>query len=150
MANGAQLLGDKELAKLLKTAWRACAAEGSASGGQRWLHSPSSKLLDRSALKQSGLLRKSLNKKLKTYPEKMTVVGIIGPRTSVVGEFEGKKRWPVKYAHLQEKGFIDESGKFIPPQPFLGPAMESTEGQALGIMRDKLAAGVLKEASQND
>src|SRR4051812_39168403 len=79
------------------------------------------------APKQSGLLRKALGKKVKSYAASETAVGIVGPRNNVVGEFKGKKRWPAKYAHLVEGGHIDENGNPVPPQPFLRPAFDETQ-----------------------
>lgn len=143
--SGMTLLGDKQLARTFRTLGERVqrkhlrAAVNAAS-------TPVNKAAKAKAAKESGLLKKSLGKKVKTYPERMTVVGIIGPRTNVVGEYQGKKRWPAKYAHLVEKGFIDRAGNFVPPQPFLEPAMAETEGQAKAVMKDKLAAGVVKEA----
>ncbi len=98
--------------------------------------------------KESGTLKKSLGRKIKTYVEAQTVVGIIGPRTDVVGEWKGKKRWPAKYAHLVEGGHVDQYGNYIQPKPFLRPAYEATEGQAINVMSSKLAEGVTREASK--
>jgi len=96
--------------------------------------------------RQSGLLRKARNKRIKTYKDQARVVAIIGPRRDVKGEFEGKPRVPWRYAHLVEGGHVTDDGKHIPAQPFLRPAFEETQGQALGIMKTKLGDGVTREA----
>jgi HK97 gp10 family phage protein len=145
--SGMELFGDKALARTFKglgqrVQRRVLRQAVNAAG------TPVAKAAKSKAAKESGLLKKSLGKKLKTYPERMTVVGIIGPRTNVTGEHNGKKRWPAKYAHLVEKGFINRAGEFVPPQPFLEPAMAETEGQAKAVMKSKLAAGVVKEAAR--
>lgn len=98
--------------------------------------------------KESGTLKKSLGRKIKTYKDTQTVAAIIGPRTSVTGTWKGRKRWPAKYAHLVERGHIDEKGNFVPPKPFLKPAYDSTEHQALNVMSNKLAEGVTREAAK--
>lgn len=144
---GLQLFGDKALKrtfermgervqrKLLRQAVSAAAT-------------PVNKAAKQNAAKESGLLKKSLGRKLVTNKRRQSVTAIIGPRRNVVGEYKGKPRKPSRYSHMVEKGFIDRSGKFVPPQPFLAPGMASTQRQAVGIMRDKLAAGVVKEAAK--
>jgi hypothetical protein len=47
-----------------------------------------------------------------------------------------------------EGGHIDANGNHVPAQPFLRPAFDETQGQALDVMKDKLAAGVVKEAQR--
>jgi HK97 gp10 family phage protein len=109
---------------------------------------PITKAARAKAPKESGLLRKSMGKKVKTYPKTMTVVGIVGPKTSIIGEHKGRKRWPAKYARLIERGHIARDGSFVPPQPFLGPAMAETQGTALDTMKGKVAEGVIREATK--
>jgi HK97 gp10 family phage protein len=147
MAKGMDMKGDKALAKTLKRLGvrvqrRVMRQAVNAAT------TPIVKAARSRAPKRSGLLKKSLGKKVRTYAEKMTVVGIVGPRTNVVGEHEGKKVRPALYSHLVERGFIAADGSFVPPQPFLEPAMAEAEGQAVDIMREKLAAGVVKEAQK--
>lgn len=98
------------------------------------------------APQQSGLLKKSLGKKIKTYKRAGTVVGLVGPRTDVQGEYQGEKRVPWRYAHLVEDGHVDAKGNPIPAQPFLRPAFDETQGQALDTMSTKLGEGVTREA----
>jgi HK97 gp10 family phage protein len=142
-----ELFGDKELAKVFKTLGDRVQRRV-LRGAVNAASTPVSRAAKSKAPKESGLLKKSIGKKVKTYPDRGVVVGIIGPKTSVVGEYKGKKRWPAKYAHLREKGFINAVGEFVPPEPFLGPAMERTKGQQISIMQEKLAAGVIKEAAR--
>ena len=100
------------------------------------------------AAKESGLLRKSLGKKIRTYKQSGTVAAIIGPRTDVEGEYKGEIRKPKFYAHLVEGGHIDANGNHVPAQPFLRPAFDETQGQALEVIKEKLAEGVVKEAKK--
>jgi HK97 gp10 family phage protein len=97
---------------------------------------------------ESNTLKKSMGKKIKTYKATGTVAAIIGPRTDVQGEHNGQVRIPKFYAHLVEGGHIDANGNHVPGQPFLRPAFDETQGQALGVMKEKLADGVAKEAKK--
>lgn len=148
MANaGIQLLGDKELMKLFRQLGPRVQRR-ILRPAMNVAATPVVKAAKSKAAKRSGLLKKSLGKKVKTYPDHGTVVAIVGPRTSVVGEVKGRKHWPAKIAHLVEKGHIARDGSYVPPHPFLGLAFGESEGQALGVMKDKLAEGVVKEAAK--
>lgn len=100
------------------------------------------------APKQSGLLKRSLGRKVVTNTKRQSVTAIIGPRKKVQGEHKGKPRKPSRYAHLAEKGHIDAHGNYIPGQPFLNPAMAEQEGAALNTLKQKLGAGIAKEAAK--
>lgn len=100
------------------------------------------------APKESGLLRKSLAKKTTINRKRASVATIIGPRKSVVGTHKGKPRKPSRYAHLAEKGFINEQGEHVPPQPFLNPAMQEQQGAALNVLQTKLGEGIEREAKK--
>jgi HK97 gp10 family phage protein len=90
------------------------------------------------APRESGLLKKSLGKKIKTYAARNRVVGIAGPRKETVGEYKGKLRRPVRYAHLVE----------MRHQPFMRPAFDQTKGEMITIMKSELAEGVVREAAK--
>lgn len=148
MANAPmQLFGDRQLERVFKTL------------GER-VHrkllrqavnvaaTPVVKAAKQNAKKESGLLKKSLGKKIVTNTKRQSVTAIIGPRRDVTGTYKGKVRKPSRYAHLVEKGHIDQAGRYIPAQPFLNPALASTQSQSLGILQSKLADGVVKEASK--
>jgi HK97 gp10 family phage protein len=144
---GMEMFGDKALAKLFRELGprvqrRALRPAVSAAA------TPIVKAAKAKAAKRSGLLKKSLGKKIKTYADKGMVIAVIGPRTGVNGEVNGKKYVPAKIAHLIEKGHIARDGSYVPGQPFLGPAYAETEGQALGVIKDKLAESVVKEAAK--
>ena len=65
---------------------------------------PMSKAAKRNCPKEMGLLKRSIGKKIKTY-KSGAVWGGVGPRKETVGFGpDGRKRWPVKYAHLVEYG----------------------------------------------
>src|SRR5262249_53382629 len=52
----------------------------------------------------TGLLRKSLIKKLVTYKARNTVVGIIGSNRATASVINGKRYRPANYIHLVEHG----------------------------------------------
>lgn len=52
----------------------------------------------------SGLTKESLGCVVRKYPQSHTVIAVIGPRGSVVGESHGKKHVPARIAHLIENG----------------------------------------------
>lgn len=54
--------------------------------------------------KRTGLLRKSLGRKVKSYRGGAIIVGIIGPRRGFRTVYNGVPINPVKYAHLVEYG----------------------------------------------
>lgn len=147
--NGFTLTGFKELEKTFKTLGDRVQRKVSRQAVNA-ATTPIVKAARQKAAKESGLLKKSLGKKVRTYVERKTVMGVVGPRKDFTGEFNGKKRWPAKYAHLVEKGHVTEDGVHVPAQPFLRPAFDQTQGEALGVMTDKLAEGVLREAKKGN
>jgi hypothetical protein len=71
------------------------------------LNAEGSKVVTQSKLmvpKSTGLLKKSIGKKTKTYTQTGNIVVVVGPRTSFRQMVSGKPRDPVKYAHLVEFG----------------------------------------------
>ena len=128
-------LGERVHRRLLKQAVNAAAT-------------PTVKAARRKAPKQSGLLKRSLGKKVVTNKKRMSATAVIGPRRQTQGEYKGRTRKPSRYSHLSEKGFINRHGVFVPPKPWLHPAMAETQGQAVSVMQQKLAAGVAKEAAR--
>lgn len=54
--------------------------------------------------KQTGLFKRSMGKKTKTYTQTGNIIVIVGPRTGYRQVIGGKPHDPVKYAHLVEFG----------------------------------------------
>lgn len=84
----------------------------------------------RLAPKETGLLRRSIGSKVKTYPSGVTVA-VVGPRLGFRKEVLRKRNRPfapasmanpVKYAHLMELGT-----RSLPARPFLAPALRAGE-----------------------
>jgi hypothetical protein len=111
---------------------------------------------------ESGLLKKSIGKKIKTYKRTNTAVALVGPRKQTVGEYKGKPRKPSKYAHLVERGtkahkitvvFKDgHKATFSHPgskaKPFLKNAQETSLSQYQSICKARVAEGVIKEGQK--
>lgn len=138
------LHGDKELAAIIRTLpdkvqrklLRRAVTKGS---------TPVLRRAKQLAPRRSGLLRRSLKRKIKTYKGGV-VVAVIGPDKNVSGVVGKRKHTPGKIAHLVEYG---HGGKHpAPPHAFLEPALESTKAQAVAIMEDTLRQGIISEASK--
>ena len=125
--NGMTLLGDKELEKVFRTlgdrVQRRVTRQAVNAAATPVLRSARAKAPNR-----SGLTKKSLGKKVKTYPQSGHVVALVGPKTNVVGEVDGKKHWPAKIAHLVEGGHINSDGSTTAPHPFMRPAFDESSG----------------------
>ena len=103
--------------------------------------SPITKAAKRKAPVETGLLKKSIGNKVKTYRSGV-VWGGVGPRVGFKTEMpDGGYRNPVKYAHLVELGT-----KHSPAQPFLRSALDEQRAAALAILATKIRAGIEKEA----
>ena len=145
MAKGMEIFGSRELERTFKTLGERVqrkllrqAVNAAAT--------PVVKAAKSNAAKDSGLLKKAMGKKIVTNTKTQSATAVIGPRRDVSGMVNGKVRKPSRYAHLVEKGFIDEAGTFHPPHPFLVPALASTESTSIGILQTKLGSGIEKEA----
>lgn len=98
------------------------------------------------AQKKSGLLRKSLGRKVKVYRNSGVAVAIVGPRTGYRQEVsrDGRKPVmsdPIRYAHLVELG-TSHSAAF----PFLTPAIEENAERIKDAMAGVIADGIAKAA----
>jgi HK97 gp10 family phage protein len=97
--------------------------------------------------KVSGLLRKSLGRKVKVYRNTGVATAVVGPRRGfkvvlgvrVRGKAAGKTYHadPTHYSHLVEKG-TNRSQAF----PFLGAALEASRGACEKAMADTIMAAV--------
>jgi HK97 gp10 family phage protein len=100
----------------------------------------------RLAPRESGLLRKSLKKKVTTNTREDTVTVIIGSDKSVSGTFKGEKRTPARYAHLVEMGHGGPHS--AAPHPFLRPAWESTKIEVQRIYKAELKGAIEKRTAR--
>ena len=108
--------------------------------------------------KDTGLLRKSLGRKVKVYRRNGVVTGLVGPRTNVTDRLKSRKgrgvvaklneivgkalnaevaKKPARYAHLVELGTMHSAA-----QPFLRPALDSNRDRLVGVIAAKLKAGI--------
>src|SRR4051812_20572613 len=126
MSSGAVLKGDKQLERLLRglgdrvqrKVLRAAVSAGA---------TPVVKTAKARARKRSGLLKKSLGKKVVTNKRTQSATAIVGARKSVTGP-NGER--PARYLHLVEKGHIGPGGQYVPGQPFLEPAFDEAKPRA--------------------
>ncbi len=109
---------------------------------------------------ESGLLKKSLGVKIKTFPSGV-VVALIGPRkefrkdrktgklkavfkrTKVQSEKFVKRR-PTQYAHLVEFGFVMRGGRRVPARSFLRASLDAKKAEAERIMAQVIQEGLQK------
>lgn len=121
------------------------------------------------APRETGLLRKSLGRKVKVYRNSGTVVGIVGPRAGFKETVtRSRGRWlpgpvvsdPIRYAHLVELGTRPhalgkgsnlrkgrQSGHTHPgaaARPFLRPAVQALGTQVRAAIAREVAAGLAK------
>ncbi len=96
----------------------------------------------------SGLLRKSLGRKVKAYRDAGVAVGIVGPRTKQFktllgtrkkGKNAGKPYYanPTQYAHL-----VDQGSRRSRAFPFREPVRQATAGQVRDAMAEAVRAVV--------
>ena len=100
------------------------------------------------APRETGILKKSLGRKVKIYRQTGVGVAIVGPRTGFRQNVLRKKgKWaptqaianPTKYAHLQELGTVTRRA-----QPFLAPAIAGQQS----AVRDAISAVITKGIDQ--
>jgi HK97 gp10 family phage protein len=131
------LIGEKHLQRILQQLTPALQRKLTRQSVSKAL-SPMVSAAKQKAPRESGLLKKSLGKKIKSYASRNRVVGIAGPRKETVGEYNGKLRRPVRYAHIVE----------MRHQPFMRPAFDATQSTMISIMKSELAEGVVREAAK--
>ncbi len=107
--------------------------------------------------KRTGLLRKSIGYKVKTYRASKTVIVLIGPRKGYRFQVKGKWVNPTKYAHLVEFGrkrviagqsrkgatkatiltdrtnFFGKEVAMVAPHPFMRSAWDGNRGRVAAI-----------------
>lgn len=96
---------------------------------------PLNKAAKREAPVDTGLLKKSIGKVVRTYRKNGVVFAAVGPRTGFVKIIDGVKKNPVKYAHLVE-----------PSNAFMRRAFDTTKGQVLSVLESELRSNIEKEA----
>ncbi len=107
------------------------------------------------ASEDTGALQTSLTTKTVNYPEAGKVLGLMGPAR---GKFVGRKKsknklgtffaavsgtlsQPSRYAHLVENGHVAKNGKFVPPKPFIRPAVTTTMAEQEAGFNEGIATG---------
>lgn len=102
--------------------------------------------------RRTGLLKKSIIKKVKTYPSGVTI-GMVGAATDVLEVIGGKRVRPMKYSHLVEygtqphmqprrgkKGGVKHPGSKA--YPALNPAWAAIKDQAVDVIANAIRASL--------
>ena len=100
---------------------------------------PITKAAKANAPKESGLLKKSIKKKV----GKRGAWGKVYVDPKVEGVVNGRKRKPAKYAHLLEFGTED-----APPRPFMRPARDNNRAEVLARVASKAKENLIKVAKK--
>lgn len=116
--------------------------------------------------KRTGLLKKSIGRRVRSYRGGTIISGIVGPRSGFATTLKnGKKVNPAKYAHLVEFGrkavkvkkallLADKFAKqvfgkevaAVAPRPWLRPAWDKNEGRAVGELAKALNEAIAEFA----
>ncbi len=94
------------------------------------------------APRESGMLRKSIKRKIKTNTRRDTVTVIIGSDKSVHGTYKGQERKPARYMHLVELGHGGPHP--AAPRPFLRPAYEGNKSAMQAKFKAELKRSIEK------
>lgn len=90
------------------------------------------------APQDEGDLLLSLDQVVRQKPKAGTAVSVIGPRRDYIRD--GKR--PANTAHLPEYGFVARNGRFVPPKPYMRPAMQVGAAPAAVAMAGAATVGV--------
>lgn len=93
--------------------------------------------------RQSGLLKKAITRKIKTYRGGNVVVSVIGANRNVSGDYKGRKRVPANYFHLVEGGHDS-----VPGDHALQHAYDANKQKAGQVMVDKMQSVLEAEAAK--
>ena len=100
---------------------------------------PINKAAKRGAPVDTGILKKSIGKKVKTYKRTGIVMGMVGARGGFrilePGRNDGRERIPVFYHHLAED-----------QKPHLRPALDANRTRAVRILGRKIIEGIRRRA----
>lgn len=100
-------------------------------------------------IKESGLLAKSIGSVVRTYKLSGNSIGLVGPRDDKSGEYQGKKRDPLKYMHLVEFGTKPHgSHPGTPAKGFMREAYSSGGKGAMKKLTDIVKRRLVKEMAK--
>lgn len=98
---------------------------------------PLNKAVKREAPRETGQLKRSIGKVVRTFKNDGVVWGAVGVRSGFRVVIDGKPRDPRKYAHLVE----ERTG-------FMRRAFDKTARMVLSIFAKKLGSGIEREAAK--
>ena len=91
----------------------------------------------------TGLTRKSIGRRVKTYRKSGTVVALVGPRTGFADPNTGHD--PVKTAHLAEFGTEHSA-----PSPFMRPAADAASGRMVAAVSETISRELVEAAKRGE
>jgi HK97 gp10 family phage protein len=141
------LEGDKRLERALRTLGGR-ETQRAVEGALDYAATPIVTQAKKNVRRRSGLTAKSLGKKRIRHRKGGGATVIIGARTSITGEVDGRPHMPAKTAHLLEQGHINSDGSHTPPYPFLGPAFKESEQEVGNRMTRRLRQNIDKAATR--
>lgn len=96
---------------------------------------PLNKEIKRQTPQETGQLKRSIGKKIKTYRNNGVIWGAVGVRSGFRKVIDGKPRDPRRYAHVVEArtGFMRRS-------------FDTTRTKVISILGQKLGSGIEREA----
>lgn len=111
--------------------------------------------------KGTGLLRKSIGRKIIVSRGGAKLLGVVKPRggAKFAKTVNGKKVSPIRYAHLVEYGrvrvsvkhkrvlagngnFFGTTAKAVPPRPFMRTAWEKNKAASVGLVRAQVQKAI--------
>lgn len=99
--------------------------------------------------RRTGLLRRAIKKRGRTYRPRGMAFVIVGPDRRTIGaDAKGAKVWPVKYAHLIEFGHAKKGGGRVGPRPFLRPAFMANKENMKRIYGAEIGPAVERQAAR--
>jgi HK97 gp10 family phage protein len=138
------MTGDRELRELLSELPKRVASKGNRAAVTAGAK-PIAKAARAKAPKQSGLLKKAMGTKIKTYRSGAgtIAVAVIGARRAVQGDYKGRKRVPANYIALVNNGTKHAQGN-----DFLGEAYRENKSAAQTAIAAKFNQVIEAEAAK--
>lgn len=135
------MVGDKEAQNLFKQLPKRVASKGNKAAVTA-AAKPMKPALKALAPRESGLTKKSIGTKIKTYRSDAGTIAaaIVGARVDTQGVYKGKTRKPAKYWHLHVKGTRQSPGDDI-----VAKAYNQTKSQAEAAGARKFEEVISKE-----
>lgn len=97
---------------------------------------------------RTGMLRKSIGIKVRTYRKTASSIGVVGPRYGYTTTYRGKRVDPTKYSHIVEGGVFRRRQPPPFPRRFLEDAFNRSRSEAETRFANKFGIEVVAEAKK--